>query len=107
MRQLAVYYNDSLAGVLAEKSSGSDYTFQYADDYVNSNLPAISVTFPKRNERYSSEQLFPFFSNMLPEGTNRKTICRLQKIDENDSFGLLSALAGRDFIGAVNVRRLQ
>lgn len=107
MRQLAVYYNDNLAGVLTEKSPGSDYTFQYADDYINSSLPAISVTFPKSNERYSSEQLFPFFSNMLPEGTNRKTICHLQKIDENDSFGLLSALAGRDFIGAVNVRRLQ
>ncbi|GFI57599.1 hypothetical protein IMSAG025_01039 [Muribaculaceae bacterium] len=44
---------------------------------------------------------------MLPEGANRRVICRVLKIDENDFFGLLETMADRDFIGAVNVRRIK
>ena len=69
-------------------------------------MPSISTTLPKRLDVYYSEHLFPFFSNMLPEGTNRRVICRSLKIDEKDFFGLLEAMADRDFIGAVNVRRI-
>lgn len=106
MRELAVYYNDIEAGILIEKHSGADYTFQYKEEYLNSQMPPISATLPKDSSAYNSEHLFPFFSNMLPEGANRKVICRSQKIDENDFFGLLEAMAGKDFIGAVNVRRI-
>ena len=53
-----------------------------------------------------AEHLFPFFTNMLPEGANRSVICRSLRIDELDFFGLLSAMAGKDFIGAVNIRRI-
>ncbi len=31
---------------------------------------------------------------------------RSLKIDENDFFGILAAMADRDFIGAVNIRRI-
>ena len=48
---------------------------------------------------------FPFFTNMLPEGANRRGICRSLRIDENDFFGLLIAMADKDFIGAVQVRK--
>jgi serine/threonine-protein kinase HipA len=106
MRELAVYYNDIEAGILTEKNPGAGYTFQYKDDYLNSKMPPISATLPKQSITYKSEYLFPFFSNMLPEGANRRIICRTLKIDENDSFGLLDAMAGKDFIGAVNVRRI-
>ena len=44
---------------------------------------------------------------MLPEGSNRRVICGAQRIDEDDSFGLLTAMAGKDFIGAINVRRIK
>ena len=106
MRQLAVYFNDTKAGVLTERAPGGASTFQYSEDYLNSSLPPISVTLPKRNAAYNSEQLFPFFTNMLPEGANRRVICRSLRIDENDFFGLLEAMSGKDFIGAVNVRRI-
>ena len=106
MRELAVYFNDTEAGILTEKYPGADYTFQYKEDYINSALPPISVTLPKQSIAYTSEYLFPFFSNMLPEGANRRVICRSLRLDENDSFGLLDAMADKDFIGAVNVRRL-
>ncbi len=106
MRQLAVYYNDTEAGILTEKSPGAGYTFQYKEEYLNSAMPPVSATLPKQSTAYNSVQLFPFFSNMLPEGANRRVICRSLRIDENDFFGLLEAMAGKDFIGAVNIRRI-
>ena len=105
MKQLAVYFNNVKAGILTEEYPGKEYSFQYLDEYVTSPMPPISITFPKQNKVFLSEHLFPFFSNMLPEGSNRRVICEIQRIDENDSFGLLTAMADKDFIGAINVRR--
>ncbi len=107
MRKVAVYFNDIEAGILTEHNPGTGYTFQYNEKYLDSSLPSVSITLPKRREAYSSKYLFPFFSNMLPEGGNRRVICRAQKIDENDLFGLLVVMADKDFIGAVNVRKIQ
>jgi serine/threonine-protein kinase HipA len=106
MKQLAVYTNDTKAGISTEQNPGVGYTFEYCEDYLNSNLPPISLTLPKRKEIYYSEYLFPFFTNMLPEGGNRRIICRSLRIDETDYFGLLEAMADKDFIGAVNVRKM-
>ena len=106
MRELAVYYNDTEAGLLTEICPGADYTFQYKEGYINSALPPISATLPKQSTEFNSENLFPFFSNMVPEGANRRVICRSLRIDENDFFGILEAMADKDFIGAVNIRRI-
>jgi serine/threonine-protein kinase HipA len=107
MRQLEVFMNDTKAGLLTEENPGYGYTFQYDEDYVASSNPPISITLPKRNEVYESELLFPFFLGNLPEGGNRKAICRLHHLDERDFFGLLIAMADKDCIGAVNVRKLK
>lgn len=106
MKQLEIYFNNTKAGILTERHPGTGYSFQYHEGYLNSPLPPISATLPKQADAYYSEHLFPFFSNMLPEGANRRVICRSLKIDENDFFGLLEAMADRDFIGAVNVRKI-
>ncbi|MCQ2142942.1 MAG: HipA N-terminal domain-containing protein [Bacteroidales bacterium] len=107
MRQLGVYCNGKKAGVLTEKLPGREYEFIYDPDYLLSGGPSISVTLPRRKEAYESAELFPFFTNMLPEGSNRSIICRSLKIDEEDFFGMLAAMAGRDFIGAVHIKALQ
>lgn len=104
MRQLDVYMNDSKAGVLKEDKLGRGYTFSYDDGYLASDLPAISITMPKTQKEYKSEYLFPLFTNMLPEGANRRVVSRSHRIDEDDFFGLLMAMAGKDTIGAVNVK---
>ena len=101
-----MYFNDLEAGILTEKNPGVGYTFQYKEEYLNSKMPPISVTLPKQSIAYTSEYLVPFFSNMVPEGANRKVICRTLRIDENDFFGILEAMADKDFIGAVNIRRI-
>lgn len=105
MRKLAVYEGDTLAGQLVEHTT-SKYTFTYSTDYVKSSMPPISLTLPKRTKPFVSEKLFPFFSNMLPEGVNRRTVCIINKIDERDSFGLLMFFAGKDMIGNVSFRRV-
>ncbi|MGM9869254.1 MAG: HipA N-terminal domain-containing protein [Sodaliphilus sp.] len=106
MKQLAVYSNDTKAGILTELHPGKGYTFQYDESYLKSDFPPVSLTLPKRAEIYESEHLFPFFSNMLPEGSNRSVICRYHKIDETDFFGLLEVMANADFIGATNIRTI-
>ena len=104
MRQVYVYHNDTFAGTLTELVRGGRCRFQYDQNYLESSLPSISLTLPKRNEPYESEYLFTFFVALLPEGFNRRFVCRTAHIDEKDFFGLLTAMSGADFIGAVNIR---
>ncbi len=46
------------------------FVFQYHPSYLaDAMLPAISVTLPKRKERYEfADELPPFFDNLLAEG---------------------------------------
>lgn len=106
MRQALVLSNNIIAGRLIETDERR-YIFRYDEDYLfNSELRAISLAFPKRKEEYVSDELFPFFFNMLSEGSNKALQCRTLKIDENDSFGLLLATAKYDTIGAITIQEL-
>lgn len=107
MRKGNVYYNGILAGELIEVSRDK-YEFNYNDDYFeNETKPAISLTLPKTQRKYVSSYLFPFFFNMLSEGSNRITQSRLLRIDEKDHFGILLATAQYDTTGAINVKPIQ
>lgn len=106
MRKLAVYFNEHKSGILTEKDPGRNYIFTYEHDYLIKDFPAISLTLPKRKEPYQSNNLFPFFTNLLPEGANRKVICAKRHIDENDLFGILTVIANNDFIGAVHLKTI-
>lgn len=107
MRKAAVYNNRRLAGYLTENEDRS-YTFSYDKDYLSdSRADAISLTLPKRAEPYQNEFLFPFFFNMLSEGTNKEIQCRKLKIDENDFFGLLLETAAIDTIGAITITKAE
>ena len=106
MRRAEVYRNRTLAGILAEKDSG--YIFTYNLEYFNDNSkPGISLTIPKTQLSHSSDYLFPFFYNMLSEGTNRVLQSKQLKIDEKDFFGLLLATAQYDTIGAITVKQIE
>lgn len=105
MRKAEIYRNGELAGMLTEENPGHNYTFRYEDTYfVDKEKPAVSLTLPKTQQEYHSEYLFPFFSNMLSEGANRKLQSQLLKIDERDDFGIMLATAQYDTIGAVTVK---
>ncbi len=106
MRQLAVYKANQWAGVLSELDY-NHFQFAYNETYLASPYPAISVTMPKQAEPYQSNSLFPLFANMLPEGVNRNTICRLNHIDEQDYFGLLMFFVDKDIIGDISLKLIR
>jgi len=107
MRKLAIYRNKEYTGTLTEESR-KIFVFRYDEAYyADTTKAAISLTLPKSKQEYSSPVLFPFFFNMLSEGVNRQLQSRLLKIDEQDHFGLLSATAQYDTIGAITVKPIE
>jgi serine/threonine-protein kinase HipA len=106
MRQAIILYKDEEAGVLIQHNNGS-FTFRYKDTWIaDSKKPSISLTLPKTKLEYHSKFLFPFFYNMLPEGSNKQVICKHNRIDKSDYFGLLMVTAKNDSIGAVRVIKI-
>ena len=103
MRQAKIVYKNEEAGLLIQHNDGS-FTFRYHDTWMSdSKKSGISLTLPKNKQEYHSKFLFPFFYNMLPEGSNKQLICKYNRIDKNDYFGLLITIAQNDSIGAVTV----
>lgn len=106
MRQAKVIYKGEEAGLLTQLDNGS-FVFRYDNTWFNTSYkPAISLTFPKDKQEYRADYLFPFFYNMLPEGTNKEVVCYAMRIDKTDYFGLLLNTAVHDTIGAVRVIKI-
>lgn len=107
MRQARVFFRNEEAGRIKQLDDGS-FEFSYNDLWIqNSGKPSISLTLPKKHAIYRSEFLFPFFYNMLPEGTNKQTVCFQMRIDESDDFGILLITANNDTIGAVRIEKME
>ncbi len=107
MRQAIILYKDEEAGILTQHDDGS-FTFRYHDIWMaDTNKNGISLTLPKNEQEYHSKFLFPFFYNMLPEGSNKQVVCKYNQIDQNDYFGLLMTTAKNDSIGAVRVIKIE
>ena len=104
MRKAEVFDNGILAGLLIEEAPNR-YAFRYDDAYFKDpGKPAISLTLPKSQQEYHSGSMFPFFSNMVAEGTNLAIQVRYLKIDERDILSLLGATAKNDTIGTVTLK---
>ncbi|MEI7983519.1 MAG: HipA N-terminal domain-containing protein [Bacteroidota bacterium] len=107
MRQASILYKEEEAGILTQHDDGS-FTFRYHDAWIaDSNKPGISLTLPKTETEFHSGYLFPFFYNMLPEGSNKQVVCKYKRIDKDDFFGLLITTAKYDNIGAVRVIKIE
>lgn len=101
-KTLLIYSDNNLAGTLTQHSP-HDYEFTYDSSYCDGQHTPLSPTLPITKKVYRSDHLFPFFANLLPEGANKRTICRYLQIDEHDYFSLLASFAGKDFIGNISV----
>ncbi|MEI6139175.1 MAG: HipA N-terminal domain-containing protein [Mariniphaga sp.] len=102
MRKAKIVYKNEEAGIMTQHDDGS-FSFKYNDSWLANNKPDISLTLPKSKQEFHSKYLFPFFYNMLPEGSNKQVVCKLNRIDQTDDFGLLMATTKYDSIGAVRV----
>ena len=107
MRQAKILYKGKEAGILEQHNNGS-FSFRYLDTWLaDPGNPSISLTLPRSQTEYHSDYLFPFFYNMLPEGTNRQTVCIANRLDSNDYFGILITTAHYDTVGAVTVKKIK
>jgi HipA-like protein len=107
MRSAVILYKGEQAGILTQHDGGA-FTFRYNDAWMaDSNKPGISLTLPRSQQEYNSQYLFPFFYNMLSEGSNKQVVCELMQIDPDDDFGLLLTTAKNDTIGAVRVIKIE
>ncbi len=107
MRNANVLFRGEEAGILAQHDDGT-FEFQYHQAWAeDSSKPAISLTLPKTIEPYKSPYLFPFFYNMLPEGSNKEVACKINRLDRKDYFGLLLTIAKNDTIGAVTIIKIE
>lgn len=106
MRKAEILFKNELAGVLSQHEDAS-FTFEYTNSWlIDSTKPSISLTLPKNKREFDSKYLFPFFYNMLPEGTNKQVICQYYRIDQDDYFGLLLNTAQNDSIGAIRILKI-
>ncbi len=104
LRRGQVYFDKDLAGYISETADG--YFFEYNKEFLKKNIP-ISVSLPPRERPYESKELFSFFKGLLPEGWYLDIVAATQKVDREDSFGLLLCTTSGDTIGAVTVRKIK
>ena len=100
MRKCKVYVHDVEAGILME-TDACEYVFAYHDGYQGE---PVCLAMPITRKPYRSDHLFPYFFNMLSEGSNRQVQSMLHHIDEKDDFGIMLATAQYDTIGAVTIK---
>ncbi len=90
-------------GIIDEMDGGPATRFTYDALWLQNPIAtAISVTLPLREPPYESENLHPFFANLLPEGWLLEVSSKQLKISKDDPFGLLLATC-QDCIGAVEI----
>lgn len=107
MNSAKVFRNGELVGVITRitRHNRNLYEFEYDDQwFYDPAKPAVSLTLPKSQKKYTSDHLFPFFFNLLSEGVNRKLQANQLKIDEENYFDLLLSTAQTDTIGAITVK---
>jgi serine/threonine-protein kinase HipA len=104
MRQGEIWVNNQLAGVLTEDDNG--YRFKYQQEYLEQEeaLP-VSLTLPLQKAPFHSENLFPFFDGLIPEGWLLDVVHKNWKINPRDRMGLLLTTC-RNCIGNVSVRSI-
>ena len=101
MRQGEIWVNNSLAGILTENDN--EYNFEYIKAYLEKENPIqVSVTLPLQKEVFKSEQLFPFFDGLIPEGWLLDIAQKNWKINPRDRMGLLLTTC-RDCIGNISI----
>ncbi len=102
MRKAKVYVKGVEAGILSEIKQGTEYTFEYPEDYVGTE---ISLTMLPTQKKFIFNKFPPFFEGLLPEGIQLEGLLKINKIDRNDLFSQLVAV-GDDLVGAITIKSI-
>lgn len=99
-RSLSVWWDDDLVGTLALTRDGA-MSFVYRADWIDDpKRPPISMSLPKRPQRFSARECRPFFAGLLPEDQQRDAVAAVLALSKHNDFALLDALGG-DVAGAL------
>lgn len=104
IKKVKVYKDKNWVGNLYKevKKQKTTYRFRYYKKYLdNQNTPAISFSFPKKQQEYQSDILFPYFFGLLSEGFYKARQTKIMKIDEKDYFNLLVKTARYNTVDGV------
>jgi serine/threonine-protein kinase HipA len=105
MQRGEVYRNERLVGIVSKENG--EYQFIYDQGYLNDPLALpISVGLPLQDVGYTSPVLFPFFANMLAEGSAKTIQCKALRIDENDLFTRLLKTTMSNTIGSITIKEV-
>ncbi|MFM6929539.1 MAG: type II toxin-antitoxin system HipA family toxin [Bdellovibrio sp.] len=91
-----VYFKNTPRGAI-EKNSDGAFEFSYSE-----SSESISLTLPPSKSSYISEDLFPFFDGLIPEGWLLNLAEKNWKIPKNDRMTLLLTTC-QDCIGAAHI----
>lgn len=91
-----VYFQNESSGTISKKEDGS-FEFIYED-----KAPSVSLTLPHTQKSYQSDDLFPFFDGLIPEGWLLNLTQKNWKIPKDDRMTLLLTTC-QDCIGAVHI----
>lgn len=101
MRQGEIWVRNQKAGMLIENDEG--YMFQYDKTYLLlKNATAVSLTLPRQEAPFTSDNLFPFFDGLIPEGWLLDIAQKNWKLNPRDRMGLLLTTC-RDCIGNISI----
>ncbi|WP_271769281.1 HipA N-terminal domain-containing protein [Aquimarina algiphila] len=101
MRQGEIWVHKQKAGMLIENDEG--YLFQYDKAYLSlKNATPVSLTFPLQEAPFISDNLFPFFDGLIPEGWLLDIAQKNWKLNPRDRMGLLLTTC-RDCIGNISI----
>lgn len=76
--------------------------FTYYKEYIESGLPAISISLPVYEKSFGPKATRNFFEGLLPEGFARKSIADWIHAPEDDYLKILETL-GSECLGAIRI----
>ena len=101
-RALDVWWEGRIAGQLTQDPHGA-LGFVYRPEWLrDADVPALSVSLPKREEPFSRRECRPFFGGLLPEESQRRAVARVLGVSPANDFALLDRLGG-DVAGALQL----
>ena len=103
MRRAKVFVKGIEAGTLTELEKGTEYLFEYLEEY---NSLEVSRTMPTKKKSFRFNGFPPFFEGLLPEGIQLEGLLKIKKIDKHDYFSQLMAV-GEDMVGVVTVKEIE
>jgi serine/threonine-protein kinase HipA len=102
MKKAKVFVKGVEAGLLYETKQGSEYTFEYLENYKGLE---VSRTMPINQRKFNFKKFPSFFEGLLPEGIQLEGLLKTKKIDRNDLFSQLIAV-GDDLVGVVTIKEI-